>query len=97
MSRSPAATTVRRDEGLIRAELCGQQATQVYPDAPWRSVEPALAEQWNDLRGPSTLSWGEVRTIAHSAWQYATLTQPHVLRDHAPVFPQRQQMATAPR
>jgi|GEM_PF-1558488 len=93
MSRSAPATTNERDEGVIRAELCGQQAMQIYPGAPWRSIEPALAEQWNDLRGPSTLSWGDVRTVAHSAWQFATLSQPSMLRDHAPVFPQGQRAA----
>ncbi len=93
MSRSAPAANTQRDEGVIRAELCGQQAMQIYPDATWRSIEPALAEQWNDLRGPSTLSWGDVRTIAHSAWQLATLSQPHVLRDHAPVFPPGQRAA----
>lgn len=74
------------DETRTRARILGEEATQMYPDQPWRAVESHLAGEWHVLRGDSSLDWSDVRRDAHAAWQAATLECANRLCDDMPVM-----------
>ena len=73
------------DEGRARARVFGEEATGLYPGQPWGEVEPHMAGDWRAVRGNSPLTWADVRSDAHAAWQVAKLDREDCLRDHAPV------------
>jgi hypothetical protein len=77
---------IDRDEGRTRARIFGEEAINLYPDAPWGAVEPHMADDWGTVRGSSSLSWADVRNDAHAAWQVAKLQRADCMRDAAPVF-----------
>ncbi len=74
------------DEGRTRARIFGEEATGLYPGEPWTAVEVYMAGDWRAVRGKSPLSWPEVRSDAHAAWQVAKLHREGHLRDDSPVF-----------
>jgi len=77
---------IDHDEGRTRARIFGEEAINLYPDAPWGAVEPHMADDWRTVRGSSSLSWADVRNDAHAAWQVAKLHRDDRMRDNAPVF-----------
>jgi hypothetical protein len=79
------ASATEHDEGRARARIFGEEATGLYPGRSWGEVEPRMAGEWRVVRGDSPLSWAQVRSDAHAAWQVAWMRAPDRLRDDAPV------------
>lgn len=52
------------------AYLCGQRFRQ-HLQEPYGLVEPQVAELWDDLIGPSQLSWDEARPVIEYAYTHA--------------------------